>query len=249
MYWGCTPDIYSPGAYDHRPVALSFTNFLNGVPLNNGRYQELAAQVSDANLRVIGQKDVVNGNAQLWIQNRNHTWRNVVNGATIAPVSGTVQISGFVPGRSYAVQWWDTYLTSGQLAVTTSATAASDGSLTLSLSQLTSDVAAKIVSSTAQNAPTVGTVSPASGSGTSGIFSFTFSDPDGWQDLGVVNVLVNSALDGRQACYLAYSRPLNQLYLVNDAGSGLLPGLALGSAGSISNSQCAICIFASPARW
>ena len=47
----------------------------------------------------------------------------------------------------------------------------------------------------------------------------------------MVNILINSFLDGRNACYLAYSRPYNVLYLVNDAGAALLPGL--------SNSQCA----------
>lgn len=62
-------------------------------------------------------------------------------------------------------------------------------------------------------------------------FSFTLTDTKGWQDFGVVNVLVNDALDGRHACYLAYSRPLNTVYLVNDAGDGLLPGVTLGARG------------------
>ncbi|HEY2018396.1 MAG TPA: hypothetical protein VGH38_33050, partial [Bryobacteraceae bacterium] len=76
---------------------------------------------------------------------------------------------------------------------------------------------------------------PAAGSGTSQTFTFTFSDPRGWQDLGVVNVLINNFLDARNACYLAYSQPLNALYLVNDPGLALLPGL--------SNSQCAVTAF------
>jgi chitodextrinase len=240
MYWWSTPDVYNPGVYDHRPSALSFQNFLSGVPLNNGHYQDLAAQVSDANLRVVGQKDVVNGNAHLWIQNKNHTWRNVVNGVNIAPVSGTIRVAGFVPNRAYTLQWWDTYRTTGQVSSTTSATAASDGTLTLSASQLATDVAVKIIGSSGQNTPAAAQVSPSSGSGTAQVYSFTFSDADGWQDLGVLNVLVNNFLDGRQACYLAYSRPLNQLYLVDDAGFGLLPGLVLGTAGTVSNSQCTI---------
>ena len=87
--------------------------------------------------------------------------------------------------------------------------------------------------------PSAGLVSPASGSGVGMAFTFGFSDPDGYQDLGVLNILINSALDGRQACYLAYSRPLNVLYLVNDPGTAIT-GLLLNGAGSISNSQCAI---------
>jgi len=83
-------------------------------------------------------------------------------------------------------------------------------------------------------------MSPAAGSGSSQTITFTFSDPRGYQDLGVVNILVNNFLDGRHACYLAYSQPGNVLYLVNDAGSALLPGSVLTSGGSTSNSQCTV---------
>jgi len=83
-------------------------------------------------------------------------------------------------------------------------------------------------------------VSPASGSGSSQVMTFTFNDASGWQDLGVVNVLINNVLDGRNACYLAYSRPAGVLYLVEDNGGTLSAGLALGGAGSVSNSQCTV---------
>jgi probable HAF family extracellular repeat protein len=75
-------------------------------------------------------------------------------------------------------------------------------------------------------------VAPGRGSGMTQTFAFTFSDTKGWQDLGVVDILINNFLDGRNACYIAYSRPYNTLYLVNDAGTALLPGL--------SNSQCSV---------
>jgi hypothetical protein len=83
-------------------------------------------------------------------------------------------------------------------------------------------------------------VSPAAGSGLSQTLAFSFNDPLGWQDLDVVNILIHSVLDGRNACYLAYSRSAGALYLVPDAGGGLLPGLALGGAGSTANSQCTV---------
>jgi len=89
--------------------------------------------------------------------------------------------------------------------------------------------------------PAVSGVNPARSSGTGGgSFVFTFTDTNGWQDLGVTNVLINNALDGRQACYLAYSRPYNVLYLMNDAGNGLLPGLTLSGSGTLGNSQCTV---------
>lgn len=87
--------------------------------------------------------------------------------------------------------------------------------------------------------PTVNPVSPTGSAGAGQVFTFTFSDSAGYQDLGVLNVLINSALDGRQACYLAYSQPANVLYLVTDDGVGLV-GLPLNGAGSVANSQCTI---------
>jgi sugar lactone lactonase YvrE len=86
-------------------------------------------------------------------------------------------------------------------------------------------------------------VTPASGSGGSQSFVFTFADSAGWQDLGVVDVLFNNVLDGIQGCYIAYSVPSATLYLVDDAGDagGPFAGyLALPGTGSMSNSQCTV---------
>jgi len=57
-------------------------------------------------------------------------------------------------------------------------------------------------------------------------------------------VLINNFLDGRKACYLAYSAPANTLFLVDDAGEagGPFAGqMALnGGNGSIGNGQCVV---------
>jgi len=84
--------------------------------------------------------------------------------------------------------------------------------------------------------------SPAFGSGPSQSFTFQFSDPAGYQQLGVVNVLINSALDGRNACYLAYSVTAKTLYLVDDQGDagGPYAAVSLGDLSTIQNSQCAV---------
>jgi len=94
---------------------------------------------------------------------------------------------------------------------------------------------------------TVPGVTPARVTGLNQALTFTFNDPKGAQDLGVVNVLINDSLDGSQACYLAYSRSGNVLYLVNDAGTALLPGLVLNGSGSLSNGQCTVSGFSSSA--
>jgi hypothetical protein len=77
-------------------------------------------------------------------------------------------------------------------------------------------------------------------------FTFTFSDTKGFADLGVENVLVNNALNGSQACYIAVSRPGNVLFLMNDAGTALSASQTLTAAGSVSNSQCTVSWAANP---
>jgi trimeric autotransporter adhesin len=69
-----------------------------------------------------------------------------------------------------------------------------------------------------------------------------YSHPAGAEYLGVVNVLINRALDGGNACYIAYSRPFGLLFLVRDGGTaeGLIGPLIPGSAESVSNGQCTI---------
>jgi hypothetical protein len=92
-----------------------------------------------------------------------------------------------------------------------------------------------------QSGPTVISTGPIAGNGQSNTFTFVFTHPEGFASLGVVNVLINRALDGGQACYLAYSQPYQTLFLVDDRGPdiGLSP-LTLGGSGSVSNSQCTI---------
>lgn len=97
--------------------------------------------------------------------------------------------------------------------------------------------------SAASAGPVVGGVTPAGGTGSNQSFSFTFTDSAGWQDLGVVNVLISDALDARNACYLAYVVQSNTLLLVNDAGAagGPYAGVfALNNSGSASNTQCSV---------
>lgn len=93
---------------------------------------------------------------------------------------------------------------------------------------------------TANLIPAVGGVSPTGGSGGTRVMTFTFSDGNGAADLNVLNVLINAGLDGANACYLAYVRSANTLYLMNDSGTDLLPGIALTGSGTIANSRCSV---------
>jgi len=91
----------------------NFRDFMDGIPISNGHYQDLKATVSlPDKVRVIGQKDLVNEQAHLWIQNRRHTWCAVIGGANNCPawdnsrLPGTVAITGFSSNQTYAVEWW-----------------------------------------------------------------------------------------------------------------------------------------------
>ena len=80
-------------------------------------------------------------------------------------------------------------------------------------------------------------------SGAAQTLTITLTDSKGSGDFGVVNVLINNAIDGRHACYLAYAAASNALYLVDDAGDGggpLAGGIVIGSSGSMQNSQCMV---------
>ena len=100
-----------------------------------------------------------------------------------------------------------------------------------------------VIGRAALKVPAVTGESPAAGSGINQTFTFQFSHPQGYQNLAVVNVLINNSLDARNACYLAYVQSSSTLHLVDDAGDagGPFAGqIALGGAGTIQNSQCAV---------
>lgn len=140
--------------YDHQVHHKHFISFMQDIPLSNGRYQDLEAGSSNADLRVVGQKDVSSGRAHLWIQNRNHIWKNVVDGLSIPPLSGTVSIPGFVPNSSYTAAWWNTY--TGQINATETIESDGKGVLRLEVNNLVDDVAVKI----GDYAPPVSAVTP-----------------------------------------------------------------------------------------
>jgi hypothetical protein len=147
-YWYENAHIYGQD-FDHRHHYGAYYNFIKDIPLNNGNYQDAEAVVSNSNeeLRAWGQKDLSNSRAHLWIQNKGHTWKNVVDGIPIPAVSGTVEVSGFQPGERCTVEWWDTYQPDKALQImrTDTSVARVDGSIAISVDNLTTDVAIRII--------------------------------------------------------------------------------------------------------
>jgi len=95
-----------------------------------------------------GQKDIENGGLHLWIQNKNHTWKNVVDGVSIPSQSGTVKVAGFQPGKSYQVEWWNTWR--GQISEVRTQSANEVGELVFQINNLTDDLAVRILPEEAQ---------------------------------------------------------------------------------------------------
>ena len=93
--------------------------------------------------------------------------------------------------------------------------------------------------------PRSGSMNPASlisitGS-SSGVLSFDYDDQTNANNLTTVWALINTAIDGRQACYVAYYAPANALYIYPDNGDGSqATNIVLTGTNFIENSQCRI---------
>jgi len=94
-------------------------------------------------------------------------------------------------------------------------------------------------------APSVVSLAPAVSGGSNQLLTVTYSAPGGYATLGVVNVLINTFLDGRQGCYIAFvpsGGGAGTLYLIDDAGDagGPYSGMMLPGKGVVQNSQCGV---------
>jgi hypothetical protein len=88
-------------------------------------------------------------------------------------------------------------------------------------------------------APTVTSVTPNAGSGPSQAFSVILSDTNGNADISSALLLVNSTLNGQNACFISYNRAANAFYLFRDSDNAwqlIYPG----SSGSVTNGYCTI---------
>jgi hypothetical protein len=87
--------------------------------------------------------------------------------------------------------------------------------------------------------------SPASGSGAVQTFSFVYSDPSGNSDIGYVDFLFQTTVNGSNACYAVYVPSSNVINMLNDAGTTIASSATPGVAGTLNSSQCSIDVGAS----
>jgi hypothetical protein len=94
---------------------------------------------------------------------------------------------------------------------------------------------------TSASTPSVGSVSPVNSTGLSQVFTAVYGDTGGGNDLQVVDLTFGPALNAASSCAVVYTPGLNQLYLYNDAGNGVLGPISEGAGGgSLSNTQCTL---------
>jgi hypothetical protein len=97
------------------------------------------AVAKQSKLRVIGLKN--DTMSLIWVQNKDHTWWNVVNNMSIEPIEKVeVELSGFKDGN-YVIEYWDTY--SG-VVMKTEEVVAVDGEIHLIIEDVKKDIALKI---------------------------------------------------------------------------------------------------------
>jgi hypothetical protein len=96
-----------------------------------------------------------------------------------------------------------------------------------------------LVSPTTQ-APSPLSLSPASGSGASQLFTLEAYDSIGVGGISWVEILVNNTLNEPGACYLHYDQATNITYLRDDSNPTWVSSGVLGGTSFLSNSQCAL---------
>ena len=90
-------------------------------------------------------------------------------------------------------------------------------------------------------APSAVSVTPSSGSGSGPqTFSYLYSDPSGYQNIYLVQTILNTTPNWPSACGTMYIAASSSLYLMSDNGSSWLGPLTIGQAGTLQNSQCTL---------
>jgi hypothetical protein len=87
--------------------------------------------------------------------------------------------------------------------------------------------------------PVPGTVTPASGTGASALFTATYTDANGATDIVGAYLMVHAQIRPDAGCFVYYHRPGNTVYLLNDAGTAWSAGVPAG-AGSLANNACTV---------
>ncbi|MPY90088.1 MAG: DUF5060 domain-containing protein [Luteitalea sp.] len=113
--------------------------FVEDIPFTTAGFVRAEIETNQENLRAIGLRG--KPLSIVWIQNKLHTWYNVINQRPIPAVeNGEVTLSGFQSG-SYRIEYWDTY--EGRITKTITGRAV-QSALRIAVPALDRDIAMKI---------------------------------------------------------------------------------------------------------
>lgn len=144
-YWDAQSDSFTAAKYAEAEIAA---DFFRDLDYSGKQFTYLSTadvhltseplSVSDSMLRVLAMRASNNQEVYAWVQNKaNARWDQAVNQS---PLNATFTIPGMAEG-TYTVEFWDTY--SGEITAGASITTSGEN-LTVSVSDLTRDIAVKI---------------------------------------------------------------------------------------------------------
>src|SRR5260370_42715052 len=93
------------------------------------------------------------------------------------------------------------------------------------------------ISIMAQAQPAAVSVTPSSGTGWTQAFATTYSDAGGYNNLTDLQFLVQTTVNGYNACYLRYNLQAQLFYLADD-GASLLPAVRPYTTNDAQNRPC-----------
>jgi hypothetical protein len=126
------------------PRYRKFMEFMEDIPLNNGRYEPVDATATDPWLRVWGQVDNAGIAAHFWVQNRQHTWHRVaVEEIAPTPISGTITVNGLAEGQA-ELEWWYPWGEDTGPVQTQTISIPESGVIEINIEGLTRDLAFKV---------------------------------------------------------------------------------------------------------
>ena len=90
-------------------------------------------------------------------------------------------------------------------------------------------------------APSSVSATPTGGGGSGPqTFSYVYSDAAGYQNIYLVQTILNATLSWPGSCGTMYIAPSGSLYLMSDDGGSWLGPVAIGQPGTLQNSQCTL---------
>jgi uncharacterized repeat protein (TIGR01451 family) len=113
----------------------------------------------------------------------------------------------------------------------------------VSCTQISTPVEASVPLTVANAAPTLGTVNPSTGTGSTGVttyFTTTWHDDNGWDDLKQCWFHIGADANIVGNVTLLYNNAKNKLWLLDDSGTLWTGGYAPGSASTLENSQAIV---------